>query len=197
MMYSLGMAYHFNSLLQKWGFDKTQDFTNFEAEMKDIKRLSFLAICLACSLLACSGEKKDNTEEQQTDEVGTSHSVLPGFEVGQVWKYETREKEPESTLTILKIETYDSLEYIHISISGLKINNPRVEGGYSTDIAHLPYSREKLLLSVTELVTTLDSVPPMGKGYAAWKEAAEKGGLAPFAFAVKDAVEFVEVTMQD
>ena len=30
-----------------------------------------------------------------------------------------------------------------------------------------------------------------------FQEAAEKGGLAPFAFAVKDAVEFVEVTMQD
>ena len=165
--------------------------------MKEMTRLCFLALCLVGSLLACSGDKQKNAEEQETEVAGTDHSVLPAFEVGQVWKYETREKEPESTLTILKMETYDSLEYIHIAITGLKIDNPRAPGGISTDIAHLPYSREKLLASVTELVTTLDSIPPMGKGYAAWKEAADKGEAAPFGFVVKDAVEFVEVTMKD
>ena len=46
------------------------------------------------------------------------------FKVGQIWKYNTRQSEEKSTLTILKVEKYDSAGVvIHIYVNGLKLKN--------------------------------------------------------------------------
>ena len=164
-----------------------------------MKRLSFLGVLLSCILLACSpGENKSKTEEGE-EAVGTEHSVLPAFAEGQVWKYDTREHETDSRVTILKIEMVHTVEYIHVNVTGLSLKNPRAPGGISDAIGHLPYARETLLRSVTELEKTLSptEIPELGKGYDAWQEAVAQGKAAPFGFEVKKAVEFVEVTLAD
>lgn len=61
------------------------------------------------------------------------------FKVGQIWKYNTRTGEDNSTLTILKVEKYDSAGVvIHIYVNGRKVKNPQRPSGFYDDIGHLP-----------------------------------------------------------
>ena len=104
-----------------------------------------------------------------------------------VWKIENRQK-PDTT---------EMVEFIHIALRDLRISNPNVEGGFSTAVEHLPYDRNALALTVTELVETLDAkdIPPMGKGYAQWEAAFNNGQAAAFAISLTETIDFMEQLM--
>ncbi len=118
------------------------------------------------------------------------------FKVGQIWKYNTRPGEANSTLTILKVERYDNTGIvIHICVNGIKIKNPQRTSGFIDDIGHLPLSKDAVLKSVTTLVSEDNKSPDFREGYNNWKEAFEsnKGGV--FSIVVSDAVKYVEEVM--
>jgi hypothetical protein len=118
------------------------------------------------------------------------------FKVGQIWSYNTRQGEDNSTLTILKVEKYDNAGVvIHAYVNGLKLKNPQRSSGFSDDIGHLPFSKDALLKSVTVLVSSDNKLPDFMDGYSNWKEAFDnnKGGI--FSFTVSDAVKYVEEAM--
>lgn len=118
------------------------------------------------------------------------------FKVGQIWKYNTRLGEENSTLTILKVEKYDSTGIvIHIYVNGLKLKNPERPSGFSDEIGHLPLSKDAVLKSVTTLVSSDNKLPDFIEGYNNWKEAfdSKKGGV--FSIDVSDAVKYVEEVM--
>ena len=119
------------------------------------------------------------------------------FEVGQIWNYETRKGEENSTIQIVKIDKYENEEaFIHISVKGLKMKNPEIQGGISKTIGHLPFTRKSILESVTKMVNSKDELSDFEDGYQNWKEAfeAEKGGV--FTISVSEAVKYVEDTMK-
>lgn len=118
------------------------------------------------------------------------------FKVGQIWKYNTRQGEENSTLTILKVEKYDSIGLvIHISIDGLKLKNTQEPEEFYHDIQHLPFSREAILTSVKTLVSEDNKLPDYVDGYNNWKESFDKKKAGVFSIAVCDAIKYVEETM--
>lgn len=120
------------------------------------------------------------------------------FKEGQIWKYNTRIGEENSTLTILKIEKYEKDGIvIHIYVNGLKVKNPHKPTGISDEIGHLPLSKEAILKSVTTLVSENNKLPQYEEGYNSWKDAFDnnKGGI--FSITVQEAVKYVEETMSN
>jgi len=115
------------------------------------------------------------------------------FKVGQVWKYETRINEENSTLQILKIEKVKNQESIvHIYISGLKMKNPNHETGISEFIGHLPISEHALSNSTTKLVLNNKKLPNFKEGYEMWKTAFDSGNAGYFTESVNNAINFIE-----
>ncbi|TXK80414.1 hypothetical protein FT986_00055 [Mesonia sp. K4-1] len=115
---------------------------------------------------------------------------------GQIWKYNTRKGEEKSRVVILKVEDYGKRgQIVHIAVNGLKIKNEHIEGGISKEIGHLPFDKETTIKSLTELESTTDKLPDFMDGYLQWKEAfdSEKGGV--FTIEIKEAVDFVDKSM--
>jgi hypothetical protein len=56
----------------------------------------------------------------------TQIALAEHFEVGQIWKYQTREVEPESTLVILKIEDIQTQHIIQEYSSPKRIYRPSI-----------------------------------------------------------------------
>ena len=115
------------------------------------------------------------------------------FSVGQVWKYKARPHEGESEITIVALDSDEDLgSIVHIYVSDVDIPNPNAPGGKTLFIGHLPYAKEALRESVTELVGTADSLPDFEDGYKLWKSAFENGEAGVFEVAVSEAIEGVQ-----
>jgi len=111
------------------------------------------------------------------------------LEVGQVWAYRTRPGDQGSTLTIGRLEeSAVAGRVVHISVSDVHIKNPRIAGGYSTQLPHAPFSETAIEQSVTELVGKASPPPDFEAGYQQWQQA--RGGV--FTISVAEAVDFVE-----
>ncbi len=118
------------------------------------------------------------------------------FKVGQIWRYDNRTGEENSTVEILKVEKYEKTGIvIHIYVSGIKVKNPNRPSGFSEEIGHLPLSKEAVIKSVTTLLSENNELTEYKDGYNNWKEAFDnnKGGI--FSITVKEAVQYVEETM--
>ena len=118
------------------------------------------------------------------------------YEVGQVWKYRARPTEPNSTLTILKVESTPTAGVIvHISVDSLRMKNPQ-ELAASRSIGHMPFAEAAIDSSATELLKSNQAVPAdFMEGYNIWREAflAGKGGI--FSIPVSEGVAYSEQTM--
>jgi hypothetical protein len=73
----------------------------------------------------------------------------PKYRAGQLWGYKNRPQEPDSALAIVKVEPSPTLgNIIHVSLTGLRVKNPRSVSGYSDYIAHMPFSEDAIDKSV-------------------------------------------------
>lgn len=116
------------------------------------------------------------------------------FEVGQVWNYQTREGDENSTLQIIKIDNFEGKEtFIHIAIEGLDIN---IDGNKLKNVGHLPLAIKSVQESVTNLVKESTAVSDL-EGYNQWKEAFEAGQAGVFTITVKEVVAFLEKSMTE
>ena len=112
--------------------------------------------------------------------MATVSAYATDLRVGQVWSYKTRPSEPQSTLTILRIENYHDLgSVIHIRVDRIKMTNP-IKGNIVTDIPHLPFQEQAIQQSITKLSRTDASVPPFEEGYNTWKQAYLQGQAGAF-----------------
>lgn len=120
------------------------------------------------------------------------------FSVGQVWKYQSRQGESDSRITICQIDS-DDPEYgdiVHIYVSGLEIPNAEAPGGKTVFISHMPYGIDALSESVTELDSETSELPEYEEGYQLWKDAFEDSEAGVFNVAVSEAVDFVQQTIK-
>lgn len=102
------------------------------------------------------------------------------YEPGQIWKYKTRIFESESTLMILKVETYDDIgEVIHIRVNGINMINPKL-GNKINGLPHLPFKKLAIDSSVISLVKTVSDIPNFKDGYNTWKKAYIAGKAGAF-----------------
>ena len=115
------------------------------------------------------------------------------FAEGQVWSYKTRKGEESSRVLINKIEMHSKFGKIfHISVSDVKVKNPGIAGGVSTDLPHFPVSEETLRKSLTKLNGKSQPNPDYQEGYQTWKSAFDKGKAGVFTIDVADIVGAVE-----
>ncbi len=124
--------------------------------------------------------------------VFSSLSTAKDLEIGQIWAYETREKDQGSTLTILKIEKVKDTIIVHISIDGVNLNTPKSDRVYERIIGHLPIEEKSLHSSLTSLVDKTNELPDFQEGYDMWKEAFDSGEGGFFTISVAMCVEYME-----
>jgi hypothetical protein len=89
-------------------------------------------------------------------QVGPTSTAAPGYKAGQVWKYKTASGVDDSTLVILKVDTDEKSNLIHIRIDGIPL--PSCGGlRLTTSIEHLAVTEKALRKSTTQLLK--DNVP--------------------------------------
>ncbi len=117
------------------------------------------------------------------------------YNVGQEWKYKTRQGEENSTLKILKIEEYPTIgKVVHISLSGLKMKNPQHPTGIADKISHLPITEEALDKSIISIKNDTRQMPDSTEmdGYSYWKKEFDKGNAGVFSISVSEIVNSIE-----
>jgi hypothetical protein len=122
-------------------------------------------------------------------------SATSEFAVGQVWAYNTRPGEEQSTLVIDKVEDDTKLGRIyHISVSGIQIKVG--VNTFARELPHLPVSLGTLKMSCTTLVGQAPPNPNYLPGYRLWKEAHDAGHAGVYTISVADIVAVTEKTLQ-
>ena len=105
-------------------------------------------------------------------------AAAENYEVGQVWRYKTRPQEPDSTLMILRIDNSSNLgPVIFIGLKELRVQHP--SGKVFPSMSPLPFKKEALDQSVTQLVGKADKLMPSDFGYSKWKESQRAGKTPP------------------
>ena len=115
---------------------------------------------------------------------------------GQVWKYETRDGEDDSRLTVVRID--DDPEYgniVHIYISGVKIPNKSAPDGLTTFVCHMPFIEDSIKQSVSELDKSVDELPEYEDGYLLWRKAFEDSEAGVFEVSVSDGIEIMQQSL--
>ena len=110
------------------------------------------------------------------------------FLPGQVWQYDTRPGEENSTLTVLAIDDEEDHVIIHIRLDDLNF-------GSTGCIRHLPFSADAIMDSVTGFIKHLDAVPDFKEGYDQWKQEFEAQKAGYWKMVVKEAVEAIDQVM--
>jgi hypothetical protein len=122
---------------------------------------------------------------------GPAHAI--DYAEGQVWEYQTRPGEEASLLKIAKVETVEKLGPVfHISLSGLRIDVPRVSDARLTELPHLPVSKQTLDQSVTKLSTAAFAGADFAPGYEEWRRSFDQGRAGVFTISVAQIVGVVE-----
>jgi hypothetical protein len=153
---------------------------------KKMNRLLQIGLILF-TITSCSSQYQLKEELDYKDEK---------FEVGQIWNYETRTGEENSTIQIVKIDKYENQEaFIHISVKGLKMKNPSVEGGISKTIGHLAFARKSVIESVTKLVNPKEELSYSKERYQTWKKTFEADKAGVYIRSISEAVKYVETRM--
>lgn len=116
------------------------------------------------------------------------------LQIGQCWSYENREGEDDSTLIILEIEEFNDYgDVVFVYVDGLKLENPEVEGGYSSIIRLMPFLKDSLLPCLKKLITVeLDALPEFGKAYEYWLMLFNKGKAGILSSTVAEAITIIE-----
>jgi hypothetical protein len=120
-------------------------------------------------------------------------SVERQYAEGQVWTFRARAGEEGATLLINKVEEDPRLGAIyHISVFGVRLDNPRASGGATTELPHFPVSRETLDKSCLELQGVREPNPEYLRGYGEWREVFDAGRAGVFDISVADIVDIVQ-----
>ncbi|MEM1294385.1 MAG: hypothetical protein AAGH89_03405 [Verrucomicrobiota bacterium] len=82
----------------------------------------------------------------------------------------------DATLTICKIEEHPTFgRIVHLCLDGVKVKTSYSPMGFTTWLAHLPFSEEAVMESVGELVSENATPHNWERGYRDWKDAFDNG----------------------
>jgi hypothetical protein len=153
-----------------------------EFKMRIISFLILIFFGTVC-FYGCKGKEVPKPIESQSDQ----------FSVGQVWQSKTRPIEVESRLIVGRIDRIKNKgNIVHIKLVGLKINNTKAPGGFSTELSHAPVSEEKLKDSVTVLEGNDGDLSGFQEGYETWLQSYEVSGAGVFTTSVAEIVDIIE-----
>jgi hypothetical protein len=116
------------------------------------------------------------------------------FQVGQVWHYQTRPQEADSTLVVDKVETDpEGKTIVHIGVSGLQFQTPT---GMQTTIPHMPFDETALQGSVTTKVRDDGPLTDFQEGYRIWRDAISQRQGGVFTVSVAEAIATTEENLR-
>jgi hypothetical protein len=119
--------------------------------------------------------------------------VASDFLEGQVWSYKTRGGEETSTILINKVESNAKLAQIfHISVIGVRVKNRRATSDVTTELPHLPVSKQTLDASCVEIVGRSSPHPQYIAGYTDWKRAFDQGRAGIWTASISEIVQAIE-----
>ncbi len=100
------------------------------------------------------------------------------YQIGQVWTYKTRSQEPDSTLTILRVDNTSKLgPVVFVGLQDVRVLHP--SGKVLSSMSPLPFTKDALDKSVVKLVGKTDKLMRSDFGYQKWKEAQTAGKKPP------------------
>jgi hypothetical protein len=115
------------------------------------------------------------------------------YEVGQIWKYRSRDNEEKSQIVILNSIQVGSYIVYSICVEGVKLKNPWIEGGIQTTLPHAPVSQEVLELSVVELIGVRQHpLDEYESEFQEWKKPFDRGEAGFFTITVAKILDCVE-----
>jgi hypothetical protein len=123
---------------------------------------------------------------------GRAHEFLEG----QVWSYKTRPGEEKSTLLINKVEADPRLGSIfHVSVSGVSVRNSRVPADVTSELPHVPVSKQTLEQSCVKLVGKSPFNPDYLEGYTEWRSAFDQGNAGLFSVSIAEIIDGIEAAI--
>ena len=115
------------------------------------------------------------------------------FAVGQRWECRTRPQDASSTLVIVKIDADPPHgNIVSISVSGLRLKNPRSPDGISDTAQHMPFAKSALRRSVTKRMASDVPLSELRGGYDLWRTAFEAGTAGFYTISVAEAAQVME-----
>jgi hypothetical protein len=114
------------------------------------------------------------------------------YKVGQVWYYETRQNEVNSTLTIVSVDN-DYEEGVIIGVHLDKIEFTRLENYDEVNINFLPFSKLALDKSVIKIKEYTAELPDFRSEYNAWKQDKDTSINKCFKSPVKQVLDSMEI----
>lgn len=114
------------------------------------------------------------------------------FRVGQIWSYDTRQGESNSTLTIVSVENDKNYGVI----VGAFINNIKiVDFGEGGNIKFIPFSKEALKNSVTRIKGFSNNLPDYRDSYKKWRKLFDAKGCKIINLPVKQAIDTLQINI--
>jgi hypothetical protein len=113
----------------------------------------------------------------------------PIYSAGQVWQYETRPGEEDSTFVIGRVAYYSQIGcVVHISVRGLQITPRGGQGPAMEIISHVPIADKAVDRSIVSLVGREEQVPGFEQAYAEWKREFRAGRAGVFTLSVAEVI---------
>lgn len=126
-------------------------------------------------------------------EPAVRRDIMQDFSPGHVWVYDTRPGEEGSRIIVCRVEADPKIgEIVHIHVNGLRLKNKHASGGFSDEIAHMPYAGDALRKTVTKLESTAVALPAFEDGYREWRSAFEDGKAGVWTASVAEAITGME-----
>ena len=118
------------------------------------------------------------------------------FHAGDVWGYQTRPHERNSTFFVWRVEALpDGTNVVHIKLEGLQIPNVLAPNGVTEVAQHLPVSETALSQSATRKISGGEALA-MPEGYEQWRREWEKGRAGVFTTSLGEIADFLENAMK-
>lgn len=105
--------------------------------------------------------------------------MMDKYKAGDVWLYQQRKGEENSTVIINKVDIgSDHLPIYHITIRDVKIANPENPIGFSDMVGHVAVSIEALEKSLTVKIASEEADNEYLEGYEYWYEECLEGRVS-------------------
>lgn len=117
------------------------------------------------------------------------------IEEGQIWSYKCRDSEPESTLTVIKIDKPGNEQIVHIRVDKVSIIQRDTGEVIATYIEHLPMSIEAFSKSVGKVESMVKT--SINDGYLDWKKKFDERKAGVWSLEVSAVIEMIENIYND
>jgi len=117
----------------------------------------------------------------------------PAYAAGQLWRCAGRSPDETPTVLINQVDQHPQGGQIyHVTLDGLRLRNPRVPGGLTSRLPHVPIIAQGLDASAPVFVGEQAPDPAFREGYALWKKDFDAQRAGSFGVSVAQVLDIIE-----